>query len=250
MSFFSRSLYQDVARNWKGLCLPYLLCLVALYMIPAVMKDQADFAVFLNTEGREFAKQVPAITISKGTVSIDKTEPYFIRDEKTKDPIMIIDTTGGIRSLEGTKARVLLTKKLMLVKQDASDTKRFDLSGIDGFFIDRDILYNVMDTMEEWFAVMIYPFAVFFSFLYHFAEALLYAAIGLMLAHLLRISIGYRALIRLAVIAITPSLVLGIVLLVTDMTIPYWWVIRFWTSAAYLLYAIKANSGKEITQTS
>ncbi len=250
MSFFSKSLYRDVARNWSGLGFPYLLALLALCTIPAVMNLHTDLVVFLNNEGREFVQQVPAITISKGKVSIDKPEPYFIRDKKTGDPIMIIDTTGTIRSLHGTSAKALLTKTGLLVKKDKGETATLDLSTIDFFFINRSLLYEYMDSMEEWFAVMIYPLAVLVSFLYHVVEVLVYAAVGLIFTRALHASLGYRALVRLSVISVTPSLVVGVLLLLTDTMLPYWRLISFWVSLVYLLYAVKANAGnKEMTLT-
>jgi len=245
MSFYSKSLYRDVARNWSGLCFPYLLSLLALCTIPAVMKLQTDFSVFVNNEGREFAQQVPPITISKGKVSIDKPEPYFIRDKKTGDPVMIIDTSGTIHSLQGTKARALLTKTGLFVKKDGEETATFDLSGIDGFFINRNILYEYMDSMEEWFTVMIYPLAFLLSFLYHVVEVLVYAAVGLIFSRAFHASLGYRALIRLSVISITPSLVVGALLLLTDTVLPYWRLMSFWVSLIYLLYAVRTNAGNE-----
>jgi len=250
MSFFSKALYRDVARNWKGLCFLYLLSLLALCTIPTVLRIQADMAIFLNTEGREFVKQVPTIIISKGKISIDKPEPYVINDEKTEDPLMIIDTTGSIRSLQGSKAKALLTKTELIVRKEGMKTATFPLSGIDDLLINRGLLYDFMDFLDEWFAVMIYPVALLVSFLYHIIEVLAYAALGLLFARTLHVSLSYRALIRLAVVSISPTLLLGSLLLIVNIVIPSWWLISFWGSLGYLFFAVKANSGEqEITRT-
>ena len=244
MSFFSASLYRDVARNWKGFCLPYLLSLLALCIIPGVMKIHSDISDYLSVEAPKIAKQVPVITILKGKVSIDKPEPYIIKDEKTGAPLIIIDTTGLTSSLEGSKALVLVKKTELIVKRDENETRRFDLSEIGNLVIDRSLIYNWMDTMEDFFVVVLYPMAVFFSFLYHAAEVLMFASIGIILTRSQKISLTFRELVRLAAVSITPAMILGALIVAADVRVPYWWIISFWISMGYLFFAVRVNREK------
>lgn len=241
MSFFSKSLYRDVAQKWKGLCFTYLISLLALCVIPGVMKFQADLSDFFNNKAPKIVKQVPAITISKGKVSIAASEPYFIRDEKG-DPVAIIDTSGKTVSLKDSKALVLLTKTSVVIKKDEKESKTFELAEIDSLFIDRGVIYSWIDTFEQGFAFILYPFALFFSFLFHLAEVFIYAAIGLIFARSLNASLSYRILIRLSVISITPALILGALIVLADISIPYWWLMSFSVSTAYLFFAVRVNS--------
>lgn len=45
LSFFSKSLYQDVAKNWKGTGLAYLLLLLALAWVPGWSRSITAFPV-------------------------------------------------------------------------------------------------------------------------------------------------------------------------------------------------------------
>jgi hypothetical protein len=240
-SFYSKSLYQDVARNWKGLCLLYLLSVVALCAIPGVMKFHSDLSAYMTTEAPKIAKQVPVITITKGKVSIDKPEPYIINDEKTNAPLIIIDTSGKITSLEGSSAIALIKKTEILVKKDAGETRRFDLSGVDDLVINRSVVYSWIDTIEELFVFILYPIAVLFSFLYHMIEVLLFAVIGIMFTRKFRIPLNFRTLVRLAAISATPSLILGTLLIAADIRVSYWWPMSFWISIGYLYFAVRVN---------
>lgn len=242
MSFFSKSLYRDVARNWRGLCFTYLFSLLALYSIPVAMKVQTEFSDFLTEEAPKYIKQVPAITISKGKVSIDNPEPYFIRDEKTGAAWAIIDTTGKTNSLGNTKTVLLLTKASLIVKRNETETKTFDLSGIDSLFIDRSAIYNFLDSLEDWIAVLVYPFVVIFSFLSRAVEIFIFALIGLLFARTRKASLDYRTLVRLASVSLTPVLVCEGIFSLADVRLVYWPLMSLIISLGYLFFAVKVNS--------
>jgi len=243
MSFFSKSLYQDIARNWPGLCFTYLFSVLALCAIPGVLKFQSEFSYIINREAPKYVRQLPAITIEKGKVSIDKPEPYFISDEKTGAHWAVIDTTGGITSLEGSKAVLLLTKTSLIVKSDDRESRTLDLSGIDNLVVDRSSMYTILESLEDWVAVFVYPFAVIFSFLYRVIEVLILALMGTLIAKTVKTSLDYRTLVRLASVSITPVLICGAFLVLAGAEVPYWPLASFILSLAYLFFAIKANVG-------
>jgi Protein of unknown function (DUF1189) len=242
MSFYSRSLYRDVARNWRGLCVLYLVSLVALCAIPGVMQIRTELSAFLAKEAPMYVKQVPAITISKGKVALDVPEPYLIRDENTGTVRAIIDTTGKINTLSGSKAVLLLTKTTLFVRGNEGETRAFDLSEIDHLFIDRSTVYSFLDTLDDWFAVFVYPLAVVVSFLFRGLEVIILALIGLLFTHALRATLDYRALIRLAAMAITPVVVSGGILALADISIHYWPLLGVVISIGYILFAVRVNS--------
>jgi len=65
LSFYSRDLYQDIARNRKGLCLPYLLLLLMFYWTPEMMNMHQAVSEFIADEAPQYIEQVPVITISR-----------------------------------------------------------------------------------------------------------------------------------------------------------------------------------------
>lgn len=249
LSFYSGSLYQDVARNWKGLCLTYLLALLALSVIPGVMEVRADLTTYFNTEAPRLVRQVPTITITDGKVSINKPQPYYIEDQKTGKPVMIIDTTGKITSLKESPAVILLTKTSMLVKTDKTETRTFDLSDIKNLVVDRRVIYDWMDTFQDWFVFIFYPLALAFSFLLHVVEVIFYALVGLIFARSMRATLRFRAVVRLAVVALTPSVIAGMLLSVAGINVQYWWYISMMISTAYVYFAVRSNLGSSAPST-
>lgn len=237
LSFFSALLYRDVARHWKGTGFLYLLSLLALAWIPAMVDVQAGIARAIDTEADAFVSQIPAITITRGEVSTDVETPYFIRDPKTDKLWAIIDLTGEYTSLDDTEADVLLTRRQVLMKRmrgTIEETRAFDLATVESFSVTREDVQSWLEAAKTWLAVVFYPFAVLFSFIY--------ALIGLLIARSLKVALDYETLLRLAVVAVTPVIILGTALSVASIRVPGLWVISFAVAMGYLTFAIKANA--------
>lgn len=241
MAFFSKSLYRDVGRNWKGRGLVFLFSVVALCTIPFVLLVQSELSELLNEQAPRIARQMPAIKINKGKVWVDKPEPYYIKDDKSGDPLIIFDTTGQVRSLTGTKAIMLVSQTAITVRNDEGRTKTIDLSGIDNFFMDRRLFYAWTEELEKSLVFLLYPFAVFISFLVRLLEIAIFAATASFFAKSSGPLMDYRKYMRLAAVSMTPSMVLGSVFNITGGIFPLWWLTSLPLTAAYLLFAVRAN---------
>ncbi|WP_372847337.1 DUF1189 family protein, partial [Pontiella sp.] len=79
LAFFSKRIYQDVGRNWKGVNLAYLFLLLAICCIPAALGLRDHILKSLDTEHVQFLNQIPSIDISNGLASTDVSQPYYIR---------------------------------------------------------------------------------------------------------------------------------------------------------------------------
>jgi len=244
MAFFSRSLYQDVGRNWKGAGLLFLFSIVALCTIPFVLLLQSELSALLNEEAPGIVTQMPAVRIVKGKVSIDKTEPYYVND-KSGEPLVVFDTTGQIRTLAGSKAAILVSQSSLIVRSNTGETRTIDLSGIDGFSMDRRLLYEWIDELERSFAIIMYPFAVLFFFLVRLIEVAIFAAIASFLTRSPGAPSDYRKYMRLAAVSMTPVMVIGAVLNIPGIVLPFWWLTSIPLTAGYFFFAIKVNRAVE-----
>src|SRR5687767_6561038 len=116
LSFYSKSLYQDVARGWKGLALGYLLLVMAICWLPF----SYDFHRFLNHYSSQILpgviEQVPTITINKGKLSIDKPVPYAIKQPGDGFTLIMFDTSGKYTSLDQLHALALITQDKVVVR--------------------------------------------------------------------------------------------------------------------------------------
>lgn len=245
LSFYSAPLYRDAGRNWKGTGFLYLLLLLALAWIPEMAGIHTRISEAIDNEGQAFAAQVPAITISDGEVSTDVETPYFIRDPGTDKVWAIIDLTGEYTSLADTEAELLLTRNEVLMRRDRGtihETRAYDLSDVDSFTLSGEDVSRWLEAAKSWLVILFYPFAVLFSFVYRIIQALIYAAIGLLIARSLKVELAYGTLLRLAVVALTPVIILDTVRSVASVSIPALWLVAFAVAMGYLIFAIRANA--------
>lgn len=245
LSFFSKSLYRDVGVNWKGISFVYLLLLLVLISIPLMFQLQSGLNTFIDNKVPELVKQVPEIKITDGIVTTDVNMPYTINDPETGKPLIVIDTTGKINSLEDAKAQALLTKNKLFIKKSKIETRTIELTSIESFTINQNNLYEWADIFRSWFLIILYPFILFFLYGYRAVQALVYALIGKIFGKALKTELNYQTLLSLSIVSMTPVIIINAVYSYLNHKIPFWWAICFIIAICYLYFAVSSNAEKE-----
>ena len=243
LSFFSQSFYRDVGQNWRGTGLLYMLILLVIVWIPTMIKMQIGFSTFVQQEAPPITQQIPRITIKNGEVSTDVASPYYIKDQQG-NPIAIIDTTADYHNLDETPAAVVLTRtKLFFRNERRGETRSYDLSNVESFELDRPRAEGWLQTAKGLLVPVLFPIVLIGTFIFRGIQILIYAAIGLLFAKMLDTSLSYKTLMRLAAVALTPVLLLNLVLEFLPFSIPVWWLFGTLIGLAYLFLAVKSNAG-------
>lgn len=246
-SFYSRELYQDVARNWKGFGFLYLLLILVIFWIPEITNMHHTISDFIADEGPKYVEQVPVITIAKGEVSIKEEMPYTIYDRKNNTPFAIIDTTGKTTSLEKSPANILLTKNALIIRKDEKETRSLSLADVADATITRKLIYDWLEIFNNLIIAVLFPVMLLMSFGFHVIQVVLLAFLGGNFAKYLNVNIDFRALMRLSAVAFTPPILLEAVHAVLKIDYPYSSLISFLLAAGYLYYAVASNSEKMLT---
>jgi hypothetical protein len=241
LSFFSQDLYRDVGLQWKGICFGYILLLLAICWIPMMVRIHLGFAGFVKNDAPLVVDQVPEITITDGQVSIKEPQPYFIREPDSNQIIAVIDTTGSIKSPADANAFFLLTNNSIITQSDF-ETRSFNLSQVKSFTVDSATITRWMHTAEKFLVIILYPLALLSSYVYRIIQALIYAAIGLLFASMCKVSLSYGALLRLAVVAMTPCIIIKTVFALAGVYIPYIGIFYILIILAYLYFGVYACS--------
>jgi hypothetical protein len=245
-SFFSPSLYRDVARNWRGIGVLYLLLLLTLTWIPVLARWHHSVRAYAyGGAAASTLREFPTITINKGVVSIAEEEPYFWRAPRSGEVILYVDTTGSFDKPEAAQAKILLGSSAVEVRNTPRETRVYDLSEVNYFFIDK----HKMVAWTHWFSdrlvLLGLPTALLVSFIWGLVRLLLYALIGLIFASIFNARLDFTALMRLAAVAMTPGMVLDT---------PAWTFNFGWSPCCawsaligimtliYLGFAVKANA--------
>lgn len=238
---FYQPLYRDVARNWRGIGALYLLLLIAI--TGAITASSVHRAVkkFAREEFPKVVQDVPPISIRDGVVSSPVKQPYQMIDHESGKVMAIIDTTGTVTSLDNTPAIMLLTKSQFHHRQN-NKIEIQDLSQFKSADFDRAKLQHWMDVAAGWSGPVTFLAILIFVFIYRLIQALIYALIGMAFAAMFGARLSYQQLIRLAIIAVTPAMLLSTALGVAGIDIPFFWPICFVIAMVYLAIAVRANA--------
>ena len=240
MAFFSRSFYADVAAHWRGRAFVHLLVILLLAATAYTRHFQGLIDTFVTQEAPAIIAQIPRITITDGTVHVSVSEPYTIREPDNDRVFAVIDTTGQITSFKQTNALMLLTASRLAVRLGPEDVRIVDLSPIDTLQIDQAAVSQWLADIQAWSPFIIFPLALGFSFIFRSMQALLYGGLGVALAGLLKTPIAYGAAVSVAIMAMTPVLLLDAVLMLAHIDLPLWGLLGFLLAVGYLAFGIRS----------
>jgi uncharacterized protein DUF1189 len=242
LSFYSRSLYRDVAENWTGIGFLYLLLLLAVCWIPPIVKFHRTTSGVLDTLGPAVLQQVPTITIKAGEVSIQEPQPYSVTVPGSDTPLLVIDTTGA-STPENTQAFFLLTRNQLAVRKNPRETRLYSLAGVQDLTLDRASAERALSFCKRYLAFFSYPVALLGSYAYRILQALIYAAIGILFANLVKAPLEFPQLLRLACVAMTPAVLADTLRGILGYPSSLLWLFAcFLLAMGYLLFAVSANT--------
>ncbi|MFJ1267419.1 DUF1189 family protein [Legionella lytica] len=94
-SFYSRRLYVDVGKRWKGFGVLYLLLVIAILSVPFFFRMSISLDESFKEQIVNPLLKIPVFYIQNGDVLFDKPMPYYVKNDKGQT-VVIIDTTGAV----------------------------------------------------------------------------------------------------------------------------------------------------------
>ena len=240
LAFFSSSFYSHVGRHWRGRAFAHLLLVLLLSTTVYVMHFNILMAAFIAEEAQALIAQVPEIRITAGKVHVDAEEPYTIRRPDSAEVVAVIDTTGEITSLAQTGAAILLTESRLTARISPDDIRVLDLGTVESLEVNQAVLYQWLRDAQRWSPFILFPFVLGFLFLVRSVQALLYGGIGIMLASLLKDRLPFGAAVSIAIMAMTPVLMLDALLVWSDIELPFWGLGGFLLAMGYLFFGVRS----------
>lgn len=240
-ALFSSDFYRDVGRNWRGKAFLYLLLLELVCWIPGIVMMTTAINKFVAEEADKLTDQIPPISINKGVAEVKAEQPHYIRLGDPPQIVAILDTTGQVKSLEGTTAHLLLTKHELIVKKNERETQHHDLKEADGVEFDGPTVRGWADKLAVWAPFVFYPLMVFLVFIGRILQALLYSLIGLVLAAMMKPKINYGGILAICLTSLTAPILLGTLLELTHVPLPASGLIGFALAIGYVAFGLAAN---------
>jgi hypothetical protein len=140
---------------------------------------------------------------------------------------------------------MLLTRNKLIAKGNNNETKIYDLTPVQDFYLDSARVDGWMATAKQWMIPVFYPVGLLFSFIFRAIQILVYALIGMAFASMLKVQLSYSTLMRLTAIALTPVLILDLILEFSPLKVPFWTILGIIVGLGYLMFAINANGNTD-----
>ncbi len=245
LSFYDKNAYCYVAEKTdRKFVYKYLLFILAMSSIPAFYIINSNIHDYINGPGKKVIQQIPEIDIKNGSISTEVSLPFIIRDPETDKKLIIIDNTGSFSSIEDNDALILLMDGQLLVRTYENTAQHFDLSEFDDFKINK---FKVKDSVPlvKWVVLFMYIIYTLFLFTFYFILIHIYAWSGGFLDYFAKSGLNYQAILRVSVLAITPVLVIDMVLKVMMIHIPHWGIISIIFSMSLIYFGLISNKNKE-----
>ena len=240
-SFYSRALYRDVVNNWGADVVLCLLLVLAICWAVAMVKMQPILTHGMVEFTTDVAKQMPNITIKNGMVNTPQNRPYFIKDSETNELVGIIDTSGQYTKLDTNDRKMLLTQHEFWTVSHDGVVKIYKIPATVTLSIVPENIKTQAIKWTPWAWVLLFPLFVLFSLMYRLIQSLIYAVIGKLLAMIGGIHLSYANVLKLTIIALTPTIIVWTVLDWFNLFFPKESLFYFVLSISYIVYAIWAN---------
>jgi len=255
MAFYSRNLYIDVGKRWKGLGLLYLLLLIAVLSIPFSLRLTSDFNTTFNEQLINPLMQLPTVYVQKGQVSFDHPMPYLIKNNKDQ-VVLIVDTTGQVQTIDARypNLSILITKDRIYYKiptpqlfgmEESPPNPGVPMSQIFGkntnmVFNGKQILEdNTITGLKFASQLLIYPVVIAILYSMFVIIFLVFGFLGQVFARIFfSFQISFKQSSRLFMVSVTPMMYLLMTILTLNFIFPGSGIILLGLAVCYFSFAI------------
>jgi len=254
-AFFSKRLYIDVGKRWKGFGFIYLLLVVILFSLPLSLYLMNNFNHFYQEQVLDPIKRIPEIYIQNGKVVFNKPMPYKIKNAEGKVDV-IIDTTGMVSKISKRypDLSILIPKDeifFRIPEPPLSTAMHLTSSGESIYSEKIDKNLNQVFSGDEWvqnsrvhtlryiFLTLTPLFIISFFYVMLAIMLPVLAFFGQLLAQIFfSFKIPFKKTNRLFIVSSTPALLLFFLVLTLNLKIPAQGILLLIVLFGYFNYAV------------
>ena len=247
-SFHSRTLYRQVLSSWGNSVFTYALILALIGSLISSIGTHFYLSKKVFPLITVIADQAPLLTLENGTLKTPENRPYIIKAPNAKqeeEVFVIIDTSGKYTTLQDSSAHILITKSQFIHQSNADKSHHTftayeipkSFNGVYG--PDQIRAYSDEYINFAWMALL--PFSIVLNFVFWILKAFVVAIIGKIGARIASFPLSFSKIFRLAMVAITPGMVIKFVVDVIGASFLFEGLVALCINLAYLLFAMSAN---------
>jgi hypothetical protein len=241
MSFYSRKLYRDVALNWGGKTLFYLIVLLGLSWIAFTIQLQLALSKGYDLYSTKLVGQVPVMTITKGVLSTPENKPYLIVNPDTHQTIAVIDTSGKYTTLDQANASMLVTSTEVISKPKPEEIRTNKIPPSLTMVINPQAINTFLLKFLGFAWLIIFPILLLSSFIYRILEVFIYSILGKIFSLVCGARLSYGQVMQIMMVALTPTIVCATVFEYFNIAFKHQLLFYFLLTMLYLLYGVIVN---------
>jgi hypothetical protein len=191
----------------------------------------------------DLVKKLPEITIKDGAMTIDKQSPYTVDltppNASTSIPVVLFDATTDEPkiSADGPSPPFVLTKHSMYIGSGAQATQ-YEWKQFEGTHWSQDTYHKCVDMVITFVPLAVLVIGSPLTFIWCAIGASILGAIGMAIAGIANVKLTYGELVRLAVVGMTPGLILEPIL---KLVTPLLALLGFFLTVGFLVFGVLAN---------
>jgi hypothetical protein len=240
LAFYSKHTYIRAAREWKGIGFGYLFVMIFLSTVCIGVWVHAWANLAIMQIEKLILPQMPTMTFKEGRLTIDKELPYVITVNGTN--IVRFDKTSALPGDAAEYAPLVLGETSFAHHVRATGmVKEWIYKKIFSAIIDPLGIAKHIAFLKTWLGLIVALILLPIHFGFVACQTLLLGAIGRVFTSTMNFILSYSKLVRISVVAVTPGVVLGTLLIVTNQFFPLWLGIYGIMAAVYLFYGVYCN---------
>ena len=247
LSFFSKELYRQVVNNWKGVAFLYLTVMCVVSTTISAIGFYVSLVGLQHGVIGDFVKKLPEITIKDGMMKIDKPSPYMVDmmppNASTSLPVVLFDanTDEPKISPDPPSPPFVLTKHNMYIGSGTQATQ-YEWKQFEGTHLTQDSYHKFIDMIVTYAPLGVVVIVSPLAFIWCAIGASILGAIGMAIAGIANVKLTYGELVRLAVVAMTPGLLLEPIF---KMINPLLGLLGFFLTMGFLVFGVLANKSAQ-----
>lgn len=223
--------YKIISGNKVSKSFKYLAKLLLIVTIFLSIRFFADFVKFADDAMNWFDSNIGKIEIKNGAVLFDKPQPFTI---KRFEFTLSIDTTGKISSVEGAWG-MLFTKDKLLYKDQLGNISQYDLSKIPQLVLNRNFFEAIKKNILWLIYLLIFLGTYVILFFAKLVQLGAFSIFSVVINLFRGAGLMYKSLINIGIYALTPSIILGLLVDGLKINIPNFWILY---SGIYMIFII------------
>ena len=251
-SIYSADFYNDVGRNWRGFGLLYLFLVIGLVWAPIAFRAHIFLNSMIQASVVPVVTKMPLLTSKDGKFEIDKPSPYAVGPGGLA--WITYDTSGKTQNLQS--AGWLVTDKEITVQNGTGTAKVWKTANeMSGQSISAKTVMDYLNLVKNLIGPIIFLVVWLPCFIACAVQSVIYSFVGVLFARFWQASLSQQTLIRLSSVALTPWLLLDLLLKLANVMPSFyliwapgeidnffkWGVLSSLITLSYLCLAVKAH---------